>query len=229
MIMNDINELENKIGYVFKNKHLLTQALTHSSYANERKINRINDYERLEYLGDAVLELIVSEHLFSTMSGSNEGQLTKVRASYVCEYTLSTCAKDLDYGKYVLLSKGENLSGGRERTSILCDLFESVLGAIYLDSGMESARKYVQDYLLKDIENKSLFYDAKTHLQELVQKEIKQEISYKLIDEVGPEHSKQYTTCVFIGDKEVAKGRGQSHKASEQMAAYEALLILKNK
>lgn len=228
--MNNTNlsELEQKIGYSFKNKALLEQAMTHSSYANERKINKINSYERLEYLGDAILELIVSEHLYNTMPDKQEGYLTKTRASYVCEYTLSSCAKELNYGKYVCLSKGEDMTGGRDRSSIQCDLFESVLGGIYLDGGIAPAREYVNKHLLKDIENKSLFYDAKTNLQELVQKDIHEDVRYDLVSEEGPEHNKTYTSEVYIGDKYFAKGVGQSHKAAEQMAAFNALLILKN-
>ncbi len=224
----NLNELEQKIGYSFKNKALLEQSMTHSSYANERKINKINSYERLEYLGDAILELIVSEHLYNTMPDKQEGYLTKTRASYVCEYTLSSCAKELNYGGYVRLSKGEDMTGGRDRSSILCDLFEAVLGGIYLDGGITPAREYVNKHLLKDIENKSLFYDAKTNLQELVQKDIHEEVRYELVSEEGPEHNKTYTSEVYIGDKYFAKGVGQSHKAAEQMAAFNALLILKN-
>ena len=147
----------------------------------------------------------------------------------MCEYTLSSCSRDLCYGQYALISKGEDLTGGRERNSILCDLFESVLGAIYLDGGMDYARKYVYSHLLRDIEKRSLFYDAKTNLQEYVQKEYHTAIEYRLVSEMGPEHNKEYTSEVLVDGKSISVGKGQSHKASEQMAAYEALLKLKNK
>lgn len=225
---NNFEVLEKNIDYSFQNKALIIQAMTHSSNANERKINKTEDYERLEYLGDAVLELITSEYLYKKFPNKDEGFLTRTRASYVCEYTLSSCARELGYGDFVLLSKGERMTGGANRNSILCDLFEAVLGAIYLDGGMKPATKYVYDFLLKDIDKKSLFYDAKTNLQELIQKRNSGVLSYKIIDEEGPEHDRVYTTEVYIDDKAIARGRGQSHKASEQMAAYEALLTLKD-
>ena len=169
--MNQSNQedFQKKIKIRFHDKKLLTTALTHSSYANERKLSRGKDNERLEFLGDAVLELIMSDYLFHTYKDEPEGKLTKMRASLVCEPTLAFCAKDLSLGDYLLLSKGEDLTGGRERDSILSDAFEAVIGAVYLDQGFEEARKFVETYLLQDVDEKVLFYDAKTSLQELVQ------------------------------------------------------------
>lgn len=222
------NQIMETIEYQFQNKDLLVQAFTHSSYANERKINRIQDYERLEFLGDAVLELITSEALLTRYPKKHEGELSKLRSSIVCEYCLAQCARELHYPDYVYLSKGERQTGGANRDSLLCDLFESVLGAIYLDGGLEPARRYVERFLLSDIENKRLFYDAKTHLQELVQKAELGEIQYVLLDEQGPDHQKHFFVEVDIESTRYGAGDGQSRKQAEQKAAYEALLRLKN-
>ena len=222
------NQIMETIEYQLQNKDLLVQAFTHSSYANERKINRIQDYERLEFLGDAVLELITSEALLTRYPKKHEGELSKLRSSIVCEYCLAQCARELHYPDYVYLSKGERQTGGANRDSLLCDLFESVLGAIYLDGGLEPARRYVERFLLSDIENKRLFYDAKTHLQELVQKAELGEIQYVLLDEQGPDHQKHFFVEVDIEGTRYGAGDGQSRKQAEQKAAYEALLRLKN-
>jgi ribonuclease-3 len=227
--MNSFKEaaIEKNIGYVFKDKALLKQAMSHSSYVNEIKVKGHKSYERLEFLGDAVLELISSEYLYENYPDMTEGKLTKLRASIVCEYTLSSVSKELGYGDFVLLSKGEEMTGGRNRNSILCDLFESVLGAIYLDGGMEPARKYVLEFLMTDIESKQLFYDAKTTLQEMVQKDGKGAVSYELLEEKGPDHNKCFVTAVLVDDKQLAIGEGTSKKNAEQMAAYQAILKLK--
>lgn len=223
------NEVMDTIEYQFQNTDLLIQAFTHSSYANERKINRIRDYERLEFLGDAILELVTSEALLERYPKKREGELSKLRSSLVCEYCLAQCARELHYPDYVYLSKGERQSGGANRDSLLCDLFESVLGAIYLDGGLEPARCYVERFLLSDMENKRLFYDAKTHLQELVQKKELGELQYVLLDEQGPDHQKHFFVEVDIAGTRYGAGDGQSRKQAEQKAAYEALLRLKNK
>ncbi len=228
MLNYDEKTIEQNIQYEFKNKNLLRQALSHSSYINEMKRKGMESYERLEFLGDAVLELITSEFLFENYRDLPEGKLTKMRASIVCEFTLSSVSQMLHLGEHVLLSKGEELTGGRNRSSILCDLFESVLGAIYLDGGMESAKKYVHTFLLTDIEHKTLFYDAKTTLQEMVQKDGKGNVSYHLLEEKGPDHNKSFVTEVLVDGKRLATGKGTSKKNAEQMAAYEALLKIKN-
>jgi ribonuclease-3 len=222
------HKLEKRISYTFNNIDYLVTALTHTSYANERKINKVESYERSEFLGDAILEFIVSEYLYDNYKDYTEGRLTKLRASLVCEFTLSQISKELGFGEFVLLSKGEDLTGGRNRNSIMCDLFEAVLGAIYMDGGMEEAKKFVYKFLLNDIETHSLFYDAKSTLQEMTQKEGKT-LSYELIDEKGPDHNKVFVSDVLIDNVPIARAEGASRKASEQTAAYHALLILMKK
>lgn len=225
----DFSKVMEIIEYRFQNPALLKQAFTHSSYANERKINRIEDYERLEFLGDAVLEMITSHALLQKYPKKHEGELSKLRSSLVCEYCLAQCARDLHYPDFVLLSKGERQTGGANRDSLLCDLFESVLGAIYLDGGLQPATEYVEKFLLSDIENKRLFYDAKTNLQELVQKLELGELSYVLLDEQGPDHNKHFIVQVEINGKPYGTGDGQNRKNAEQKAAYAAILALKTK
>ena len=227
MLNYDEKAIEQNIQYVFKNKTLLKQALSHSSFINEMKRKGMESYERLEFLGDAVLELITSQFLFEEYKELPEGKLTRLRASIVCEFTLSSVSEMLHLGEYVLLSKGEEQTGGRNRNSILCDLFESVLGAIYLDGGMEAAKKYVHTFLLTDIEHKSLFCDAKTILQEMVQKDGKGVVTYEVIDEKGPDHNKSFVTEVYIDGERLASGEGPSKKNAEQLAAYRAILKLK--
>ena len=228
MLNYDEKKIEQSIQYEFQDKALLKQAFSHSSFINEMRRKGMESYERLEFLGDAVLELITSEFLFEEYKDLTEGKLTKLRASIVCEFTLSSVAAQLHFGEYVLWSKGEEQTGGRKRSSILCDLFEAVLGAIYLDGGMESAKKYVHTFLLTDIENKTLFYDAKTTLQESVQKDGKGVVTYKLIAEKGPDHNKSFVTEVFVDGVSLATGEGTSKKSAEQMAAYKAILKIKD-
>ena len=222
---NRYDKLEKALGYSFKDKGKLDIAFTHKSYSNEKMCNHKESYERFEYLGDAVLEFLVSKYLFEKYPEKTEGELTKIRASLVCEFTLSKIARELQYGKYGFFSKGEMLTGGNNRDSILCDMFESVLGAIYLDAGIEEADRYVRKFLLTDIEHKKLFYDAKTNLQEYAQKNSKS-ISYELIDAIGPEHDKEYHVELLIDSVSVSKGIGHSKKSAEQMAAYNALKII---
>ena len=226
---NSYQELCGKIGYTFRNPDYLTLALTHSSYSNEHKSQKKENNERLEYLGDAVLELTVTDYLFHTYPNKKEGELTKIRSSLVCERTLSGCARDISLGAALRLSKGEHQTGGRERDSILSDAFEAVIGAIYLDGGFEQARAFIHRFLLTDVEEKTLFYDAKTILQEIVQAETKEKLSYHLIKEEGPDHCKEFTVETWIGDKPAAVGTGKTKKAAEQMAAYKTILLRKNK
>lgn len=217
-------ELEERIGYTFRDKKLLQQALTHSSYANEQKINKTGDYERLEFLGDAVLELVSSEFIYQENPEMPEGKMTKKRSSMVCEPSLAFCARDLSLEEYILLGRGEEATGGRKRDSIVSDVMEAVIGAIYLDSGIEQARAFIRRFILTDLENKQLFYDAKTILQEVVQQENKGTLHYELIREEGPEHDKTFVVEAMVGEKKVGSGTGRSKKAAEQQAAYEALL-----
>ena len=220
--MNNYDDLEKQIGYCFKDKSHLETAFTHKSFSNEIMIKGRESYERYEFLGDAILEYLVSRFLFDNYADMSEGNLTKLRASLVCEFTLSKISRSLNLGKLVYLSKGEKLSGGSNRDSILCDLFESLLGAIYLDSGIEEADRFVKTFLLTDIEHKQLFYDSKTRLQEYAQKN-SLSITYNLLEEKGPEHDKTFFVNVCLNDKVMAEGKGHSRKTAEQTAAYNAL------
>lgn len=220
-------EFEEKIGYQFQNVELLQQALTHSSYANERHLGKHTDNERLEFLGDAVLEIITSEFLFHTYPDYPEGELTRLRASMVCEPTLAFCTRELELGKYLLLGKGEAQTGGRERKSILSDALEALIGAVYLDGGFANAKEFVFRFVLNDIEHKQLFFDSKTILQELVQGNSSKELHYSLVSEEGPDHDKKFIVEAKIGDTVYGQGAGRTKKSAEQEAAYHTLLQLK--
>lgn len=222
-------ELEEKIGYSFNQKGLLRQALTHSSYANEKHMKKGSDNERLEFLGDAVLELVSSDFLYREYPDLPEGDLTKLRASIVCEPTLALCTEPLELGKYLYLGKGEDLTGGRMRKSILSDALEAVIGAIYLDGGFTNAKEFIHHFILTDLEDKKLFYDSKTILQEIVQANMTGNVSYELIDEQGPDHNKIFEVEARIGGKAWGRGKGSSKKSAEQQAAYEAILNLRKK
>ncbi|MCR4806165.1 MAG: ribonuclease III [Lachnospiraceae bacterium] len=213
-------ELEEKLKYRFKNSETIVSALTHSSYKNEKPY--IRDYERLEFLGDAVLELTVSEFLYKDNPNMKEGDMTKMRASLVCEPTLAYCAQELSLGDYILLGKGEEKTGGRGRDSIISDVFEAIIGAIYLDGGFDLAGDFVRKYVLTDYRNKIEFNDSKTSLQEYVQdKGLKME--YIPAGESGPDHHKIYSVKVLVDGREYGSGSGSSKKRAEQNAAYEAL------
>ena len=219
--------LEQRIGYCFHNKALLKQALTHSSYTNEQKINKTENYERIEFLGDAVLELVSSDFLFREHPDVPEGELTKMRASMVCEPSLAFCARDLELGQFMLLGKGEENTGGRRRDSITSDGMEAMIGAIYLDGGFANAKEFVLKYVLNDMEHKKLFFDSKTIFQEMVQGNIPGEISYHPLGESGPDHDKTFSVEVWIGEQCMGQGSGRTKKAAEQMAAYRAICRLK--
>lgn len=221
-------ELEERAEYVFQDKALLFQAMTHSSFANEHKYERTKDNERLEFLGDAVLEIISSEFLFLNYPKMPEGDLTKLRASIVCEPTLAVCARELGIDKYLLLGKGEEHTGGRNRDSIVSDAMEALIGAIYLDGGFANAKEFVQKFILNDIENKQLFYDSKTTLQEIVQGRYEEDVRYVLLREEGPDHNKSFYMQALLGEKVLGEGCGHTKKAAEQQAAYCAIKKLKN-
>lgn len=227
LIEKSIEELEEKIGYCFKDKALIRQALTHSSFVNEQRINRKEDYERLEFLGDAVLELITSDFLFHRFSDMQEGELTKMRATLVCGSALAFCARDIKIGKYLLLGKGELAAGGRWKETITADVVEAVIGAIYLDGGYDEAAKFINRFVLSDIENKKLLYDSKTLLQEYIQKRGNATLQYVVVAENGPDHEKEFVIEARINDQMMGKGVGRTKKAAEQQAAYEALLASK--
>ena len=225
-VMNRLNgyqELETKIGYVFHDQTLLKTALTHSSFSNELKLHKTENYERLEFLGDAVLELSVSEYLYENNPCMHEGNMTKLRASLVCEPTLAYCAREaFSLGDYLLLGKGEEMTGGRKRDSIVSDVFEAIIGAIYLDGGFTQAKRFVERFVLTDMEKKIGFTDSKTILQEVVQ-ETGEELRYELLEEIGPAHDREYLVRALINGTERARGRGRTKKSAEQAAAFEIL------
>ena len=223
--MNSLSLLEEKIGYVFKDRTLLINALTHSSFANENSLPLNNYNERLEFLGDAVLELFSSDFLYRNYPDLKEGELSKLRASLVCEMALSDIAKKISLGDYLRLSAGEDKTGGRQRNSILSDALEAVIGAVYLDGGAKPAKDFIEGVVLTDIENRRLFYDAKTILQERVQAK-GAKLRYEEVGESGPEHKKTFVMKVMIGEKVIGQGEGPSKKAAEQEAAYKGLLLL---
>ncbi|MCI9527698.1 MAG: ribonuclease III [Lachnospiraceae bacterium] len=225
--MNLQREFEERIGYQFQDKKLLAQALTHSSYANECHTGRLSDNERLEFLGDAVLELVSSEFLFKSFPEETEGEMTRLRASMVCEQTLSFCTRGLDLGRYLRLGKGEEQTGGRKRASVLSDALEAVIGAIYLDGGFANAKEFILKYILNDLEHKKLFFDSKTILQEVVQGNFSEELHYRMLREEGPDHNKRFIMEAMIGDTAYGQGEGRTKKAAEQEAAYQTLLRLK--
>jgi len=224
----NLNRLEDKISYKFKDQSLLKTAMTHSSYANEMHLQKNECNERYEFLGDAILELVSSEFLFTSNPKMTEGELTKLRASMVCEPSLAFCARDIELGEYLLLGKGEEATGGRKRDSITSDAMEALIGAIYLDGGFANAKEFIIKFILNDLDNKKLFYDSKTILQEVVQANFKkEEIQYILTGEEGPDHDKSFFVTVCIGESRFGEGKGRTKKAAEQQAAYKTILMLR--
>ncbi|AXI09052.1 ribonuclease III [Oceanobacillus zhaokaii] len=221
----DVAQLEKKLKMTFNNHDLIKQAFTHSSYVNEHRHEVFSDNERLEFLGDAVLELGVSQYLFRQNNDMPEGELTKLRAAIVCEPSLMNFAQDLDFGNFLLLGKGEEQTGGRERPAILADVFESFLGAVYLDQGFDQALQFLQNYVFPKISTGAFSHamDYKSQLQELVQAVKNQVIEYKIIEERGPSHDKEFISQVLIGNELVGEGLGRTKKEAEQRAAKHAL------
>lgn len=224
-----MQELERKLGHTFKDKKLLTRALSHSSYANESKQSEGSN-ERLEFLGDSVLSLIVAEYIFTTYKDLPEGNLTRMRAAVVCEDALCEFAKKFDLGSHLLLGKGELRAGGNTRPSILADAFEAVLAALYLDGGFEVAKAHVLKYvvpMLKTLEpTDNTFRDYKTLLQEIIQKNPEEIITYVVTGESGPDHDKSFEVEVRLNSNVIGKGEGHSKKAAEQAAAKVALKLM---
>lgn len=219
----DIEVFQDIISYAFADIKLLKQALTHSSYANEHRMSKQENNERLEFLGDAILEIITSEYLFLKYKDMLEGELTKFRASIVCEPTLANFSKEIELGDYLMLGKGEDNSGGRHRDSVLSDAVEALIGAIYLDGGLEEARIFVESTLLKDVEKRKLFVDSKTHLQEIVQKTSEASVEYVVASEKGPDHSKLFEVLAVHQSETIGHGFGRSKKSAEQEAAFDAI------
>ena len=219
--------LQKKLNHKFNNVELLKNALTHSSYANEVRAY-YGSNERLEFLGDSILSIIVSEYIYKQFPRMPEGELTRLRASLVCEKSLCSFARELELGKYLLLGKGEDHNGGRERDSILADAFEAVLAAIYLDAGMEKAREHVMNFVLREINDKNDdgFKDYKTVLQEIIQQNPEESVTYILTGEEGPAHDKKFTVEVHLNSNVIGCGEGHSKKQAEQMAAKQALELM---
>lgn len=222
-----MNRFEEKLQYKFNNIKLLENALTHSSYANEVH-SALGSNERLEFLGDSVLSIIVSEYIYKNFKKLPEGELTKLRASLVCEKTLCMFSKQICVGDYLLLGKGEANNHGNERPSILADAFEAILAAIYIDGGIEAAKKHVLRFIIPELENREyeLFNDYKTSLQEVIQRNPEERLTYVLIDESGPDHDKQFTVEVHLNSNVIGTGIGKSKKQAEQAAAHQALVLM---
>ena len=223
----NLSQLEEKLGLKFKNQDLFQTAFIHRSYLNEKAAFTLPSNERLEFLGDAVLQLVVSEHLYKKFPGEPEGNLTNYRASIVNARTLSSVSASLGLGEYLMLSRGEEASGGRSRPYLLANTFEALLGAIYLDLGLEPAHKFVHRYIIPELTSiieQDLFKDYKSKLQEQAQEKLSLTPIYKVLKEEGPDHAKEFTVGVFLGEKEVGRGIGASKQIAEQEAAKEALL-----
>ena len=225
-----MQELEKKLNYKFRDPALLNEALSHSSYANEHRSAGLRSNERLEFLGDSILGMVVAEHLFRNHPDLPEGELTRTRAALVCEDSLVEVAQELGLGDHLKLGKGEEAGGGRTRPSIRADAVEAVLAAVYLDGGIGSARKIIQKYILsKDVAGLSAPRDYKTALQELVQRESGQVLKYRLTGESGPDHNKRFFVEVELNGAAVGSGEGRSKKEAEQMAAKAAIEKLHQK
>ncbi len=229
--MNDqerLRQLEERIAYTFTDKTLLRTALTHSSYAHERKINKVECNERLEFLGDAVLEQISSDHIFRKHPQMPEGQMSKLRASLVCETALAGCAAKIGLGELLYLGRGEEASGGRTKPSVTSDAYEALIGAMYLDGGIDTAKVFVEREVLSE-EPIDRVVDAKTALQELTQAMGLGTVTYRLISESGPEHAKEFLVAVIVAGEEMGQGIGRNKKSAEKAAADVALKKLKRK
>ena len=228
-VRTHFEQLQQELNVVFSNKNLLYQAFTHSSYVNEHRRKLFTDNERLEFLGDAVLELSVSKFLFEKYTQMSEGELTKLRASIVCEPSLVIFANELKFGQYVLLGKGEELTGGRERPALLADVFESFVGALYLDQGLETVVAFLEKIVFPKVENGTFSHvmDFKSQLQEMVQQSNNGVLHYEIVDEKGPAHNRTFVSRVLLNDEELGIGRGKSKKEAEQQAAQSAMQRLR--
>lgn len=226
MYMENFTQLEETINYKFQNKDLLLLALTHSSYANENNMPKTSYNERIEFLGDAVLELATSDFLYNKNPNMQEGELTKLRASLVCEESLWHAAIKIELGNYILLGRGEIITHGRERKSILSDALEALIGAIYLDGGFDLAVTFVRKFILEDVDFDYRVFDSKTVLQEIVQAHFGVTVTYKIASESGPEHDKFFVIDAYIKNKKYGTGEGHSKKQAAKNAAYNTIKIL---
>ncbi|KAB2494726.1 ribonuclease III [Priestia endophytica] len=227
-IKKQFQELQEKMGILFDNEKLLTQAFTHSSYVNEHRKKPYEDNERLEFLGDAVLELTVSKFLFNKYPAMSEGELTKLRAAVVCEPSLVKFANELQFGNYVLLGKGEEMTGGRQRPALLADVFEAFIGALYLDQGLEVVERLLAQTVFPKIDDGNFTYamDFKSQLQELVQRDSQGLLQYQILQEKGPAHNREFISRVLLNGSELGTGVGRSKKEAEQKAAQVAITAL---
>ena len=229
-VKNNLLSLQNNLNYKFKDIELLSLAMTHSSYANEHKMGIVENNERLEFLGDAILNLVVSQYLYKKYPNHPEGELTKIRAKVVCESSLAYAAKKIEIGKFLLLGKGEESTGGRDRESILADAAEAIVGALYMDSDFETTNlillKNFESDIVHAVAKGDLFNDYKTELQEIVQKNGKSTMEYRVNKEEGPDHNKMFYMDVVVNNEVIGIGRGRNKKDAEQMAAKEALIRL---
>ncbi|MCL2579838.1 MAG: ribonuclease III [Oscillospiraceae bacterium] len=221
---SDLSGFKQKLSHAFKSEKYIRTALTHSSYANEAKLSENN--ERQEFLGDAVLSIVVSDYLFKRYHMA-EGDLTRIRASLVCERSLCAFAGELDLGEALLLGKGEEQTGGRTRPSILADAFEALIAAVYLDGGLDAAKAFIIPFVERALDSEQAeFNDYKTALQEIAQKNPGEQVSYRLVDEQGPDHDKCFVVEVLLNSNVIGKGEGRSKKAAEQSAAKQALALM---
>lgn len=217
------SKLEKALGYTYRDKALLTAALSHTSYANETYQDALRSYERLEFLGDSILGFVTAEYLYETFETKLEGELTRIRAELVCEKNLAEVARSIGLGEHLLLGNGEEQGGGRERSGILCDVMEALLAAAYLDGGLSAARGIIKRLVLPKLTVVANAHDFKTELQELVQRKKDQTITYHLLSESGPDHCKEFTVSVELNGKPVGQGIGSSKKRAEQAAAEQAI------
>lgn len=220
-----LQHLLDQLDIRFNNDRLLLQAFTHSSYVNEHRIRSVEDNERLEFLGDAVLELTVSDHLFQRFQTMSEGEMTKLRAAIVCEASLATLAEELQFGDFIFLGKGEEITGGRKRPALLADVFEAFVGALYLDQGIQKVKHFLKQTVFPKIDDGAFSHmmDFKSQLQELVQRDNSGTIHYEIKKEIGPAHNREFISCVFLNEETLGEGRGKSKKEAEQHAAQQAL------
>jgi ribonuclease III len=230
-IRNKFDELQESLGTPFNNRSLLYNAFTHSSYVNEHRRKKFTDNERLEFLGDAVLELGVSRYLYSTEPTMTEGELTKLRAAIVCEPSLVKFSNELGFGNYILLGKGEEQTGGRMRPALLADVFEAFIGALYIDQGMEAVIPFLEKVVFPKISVGAFSHvmDYKSRLQEIVQQNNNGQLQYEIIEEKGPAHAKKFVTVVRLGGQDLGTGLGKSKKEAEQEAARHAIQVLKSR
>jgi ribonuclease-3 len=229
MHCEDLGRLQEIIGYTFQDPKLLLQALTHTSFDNEQKVNRVGNYERLEFLGDAVLEVYSSRYLYFGFPELSEGELTKRRAALVCEPALAKCAREMGLDAFIRLGRGEEMTGGRGRDSIVSDVMEAVIGALSIDAGLERAGEHILRFVLKPQEGSFREKDNKSLLQEMIQGQIRKEFHYEVGENETPDPDRKFHAALYMEEELIGEGDGHSKKAAEQKAAGQAILLLKER